>query len=205
MECPSFPHLNWKSTDLRTCPYAAAARLTDGTIASLRSAFAAYSHAPSDARWDALAAIVRTLAAMAVGICPAVPHLSALDPGVGKTQAVVHFLRTLLASPEHRDVGVLICIPRNEEIRSIVAAAGLAEKDYAVFSSDDSMNALGRGHGRHREARLLFITHAMLERRVVRATSFEGVSDFRFRRKPRAVRIWDEALLPGKPITVSRW
>jgi hypothetical protein len=184
---------------------AAAARLTDATLASLRSTFSTYNHVPSEPQWEALADIIRTLAAMAVGICPAAPHLSALDPGVGKTQAVVHFLRTLLASPEHRDAGVLLCIPRNEQIKRIVADAGLSKGDYAVFSSDDAMNALGRGHGRHRDAPVLFISHAMLERRVVRAGSFEDVQAFQFRGKPRAVRVWDEAMVPGKPITVSRW
>ena len=190
---------------MKTSLEAAAARLTDDTIASLRTTFASYDHHPSPPQWEALRAIVSTLAAMATDTCPAFPHLSALDPGVGKTQAVIHFLRTLLASPDYRDVGVLICIPRFDQITSIVADAGLAEEDFAVYSSDDHMNAFGRGKSQHRKARVLFTTHAMLERRAVRHQSFEAVADFQFRGRARAVRVWDEALVPGKPITVSRW
>jgi hypothetical protein len=144
------------------------------------------------------------MAKMAVGICKPAPHLSSLDPGVGKTTAVLHFLRVLLASPQHFDVGALICIPRLAEIESIVGEAGLSDDHYAVYSRDDNMNALGRGEGEHRNARGLFITHAMLESRVVRAGSFEAVYDFRYDGTTRAVRVWDEALLPGRPITVTR-
>jgi hypothetical protein len=185
--------------------HAAALRLADDTIAPLRATFATFNHSPSDAQWEALKAIVEILGGMATGSCPPFPHLSALDPGVGKTQAVVHFLRTLLASPDHRDVGVLICIQRLEQITSMVADAGLNEDDFAVFTSDPTMNALGRSCGQRHKARALFTTHAMLERRIAREHSFEAVSDFYFRDRVRAVRVWDEALVPGKPLTVSRW
>jgi hypothetical protein len=190
---------------LKTCPSAAAARLTAETIASLHATFARYNHHPSPSQWAALEAIASTLAAMATDTCSKAPYLSSLDPGVGKTQAVVHFLRTLLASPDRRDVGVLICIQRLEQITSMTADAGLDEDDFAVFTSDPGTNALGRGIGQHRKARVLFTTHAMLERRIAREHSFEAVSDFHFRDRPRTVRVWDEALVPGKPLTVSRW
>jgi hypothetical protein len=201
----SFPPLNLWKLLLHQNRETAAERLADATIASVRSTFTAYDHHPSPPQWEALGAIAGTLARMAMGTCPALPHLSSLDPGVGKTQVVIHFLRTLLASPDYRDAGVLICLPRREQIDSIVIEAGLDENDYAVFTSDDTMNALGRGRGKHQQARVLFSTHAMLESRAARARSFAAIRDFHFRGKPRAVRVWDEALVPGKPITLSRW
>ena len=39
-------------------------------------------------------------------------HLSSLDPGVGKTTLIKHFIMALLSSPYHEDVSILVCVSR---------------------------------------------------------------------------------------------
>jgi hypothetical protein len=136
---------------------------------------------------------------MAEGGCTPVYYLSSLDPGVGKTQAVVHFLRALVASSEHQHLGILIGVARLDEVRAYVEAAGLADAHFAVLTSDEDLNALGLG--RPNSARVLFTTQQMIEKRTKGARLSE-TRDFHFRDRPRAVRVWDEALLPGQPITL---
>src|SRR6476646_2402284 len=44
----------------------------------------------------------------------------------------------------------------------------------------------------------------MIEQRCEKAGSFTEVAAFHYQNKPRTVRIWDEAILPGQPLTISR-
>lgn len=180
-----------------------ATRLTAATMASLHYAFATYQHSPSAPQWQALEAIAQTLAKMAVGTCPAAPHLSTLDPGVGKTTVMIHFLKVLMASP-YRDAGVLICIGRKDQLRDIVDKAALDASDYAFLTADDELNERGLGTAERNKARVLFTTHRQIELRVGLQPTFAGVEAFHYRGKPRAVRVWDEALLPSLPLTISR-
>jgi hypothetical protein len=100
--------------------------LATETIATLKTFFDAKGHRPSDAMWTALAELASVLEAMAEGRCPPKLYLSSLDPGVGKTQTVTHFIRALTASTAHLDVGVLICVSRLDEIDRFVAEMGVA-------------------------------------------------------------------------------
>lgn len=149
----------------------------------------------------ALAAIAKTLEAMANGTCSSAIHLSSLDPGVGRTTTIIHFLRALLDFEHHRSVAALVCVRRREQIEAIVAEANLRPEDFAVLTADNELNALGCGLPQR--ARVLFTTHSMVERRC-HNRCFAEVAAFHYRGRPRAVRIWDEAILPGQTLTVSR-
>jgi hypothetical protein len=81
-----------------------------------------------------------------------------------------------------------------------IAGMGLADTDYAVLTSDRELNKLGCG--RVNEARVLFTTQQRLERRGAKQ-SFAEMSDLYFHGRPRQIRVWDEAILPGKAITVN--
>jgi hypothetical protein len=102
-----------------------------------------YNHQPSVAMWQALYDLHEKLEQMADGELEPLPNLYSLDPGVGKTQAVVQFVRRLLASEEHRDVAVLICVSRLEEIRTLIQDMGLGEEQRGVRTADDEYNKLG--------------------------------------------------------------
>lgn len=171
------------------------------SLGSLRAAFARRNHRPGAAMWRALERNLSVLEAMADGACEARVYLSSLDPGVGKTQSIVHFIRALLSSPAHQDVGVLLCIGRLDEIEGLASTLGLRQEDFAVLTSDADLNQLG--NGRPGFARVLFTTHAMVERRCTGRNLAEA-SELWFNGEPRTVRIWDEAIMPAKGLTLGR-
>ncbi|PWE28377.1 hypothetical protein DDZ14_19105 [Maritimibacter sp. 55A14] len=167
---------------------------------SLKTEFDRIGHYPSHGQIDALRGVVGTLEAMAERLSNDVVYLSSLDPGVGKTMSVIHFVQTLLNSPSHQHVGVLICFPRIDEIHRVVYEMGLAETDYAVFTQDPTANSLSATAAN--EARVLFTTHQMVSSRC-RGRRFVEVEAFHFMASPREVRIWDEGMLPGEVVSVS--
>ena len=70
-----------------------------------------------------------------------------------------------------------------------------------MLTSDTELNALGCG--RPARARVLFTTHSMVEKRC-EGRRFSEVAALHYRGSPREVRIWDEAILPGQTLTISR-
>jgi len=186
--------------------------LTEKAMAGLRATFQENGHEPSTAQWHGLKSLVATLEEMANGKADPLYYLSPLDPGVGKSQSIVHFVRELLASEDHKDVAVLICLGRLAEIQPMIADMKLAKDDFAVLvqSADDAtgermallaqLNSAGNPH--HRKARVLFTTQQMLEIRT-KGKAFVEADEFHFSGKPRQVRIWDEAMLPGRAITID--
>src|SRR4029077_19057936 len=87
--------------------------------------------------------------------------LSSLDPGVGKTQTVFHFLSALLASQKHEDVAAVVFMFTKEELKTFVdeaLEAGLPKEACAarVHKEDTEINELGRGNPE--KARILFTT-----------------------------------------------
>ncbi|RLK08028.1 hypothetical protein CLV75_1695 [Ruegeria conchae] len=148
----------------------------------------------------ALAALIATMVDMAEGTAPSSFYLSSLDPGVGKTTSLSHFVRHLLGSEHHSDVAVLLCFSQLDEIEHLVEEMELDQADFAVFTSKDEVNGLSstpRG-----EARILFTTQAMVRRRC-RDGSFNDAEVFHFQCKPRAVRVWDETMLPGEVVSIT--
>lgn len=140
------------------------------------------------------------MAAMADGTAPPSFFLSSLDPGVGKTTTLIYFVQQLLRSQQHEDVAVLLCVSRLEEIVRLVEEMNLDEGDFAILTSEDEVNRLSSTPTS--EARVLFTTHAMVMRRC-RGRRFGDVDAFQYRGKVRAVRVWDEAMLPGEVISLN--
>ena len=175
--------------------------LAAATTHSLRAFFDAKNHRPSPEMWNALTAVANTLEAMADGRAAPAVHLASLDPGIGKTQAVSHFTRALLQSDAHEGVSLLVCAGRKRQIEDFIRDAGLSNADFAVFTSDTALNKLGTGDPR--SARVLFTTHSMVESRC-EGRPFPDVGEFHYRGRPRDVRVWDEAIVPGRAMTLSR-
>ncbi|WP_181905462.1 DEAD/DEAH box helicase family protein [Aestuariispira insulae] len=138
---------------------------------------------------------------MAEGTCLPRYYLASLDPGVGKTKTMIHFIRTLLASEDHERVSVLICVSRLDEIRNLVEEMGLSRSQFSVLTSDTDLNGLGSDD--RDQARILFTTQQMIESRC-QGEQFKHVSAFHYQGQARDVRIWDEAILPGQPLTLKR-
>lgn len=173
--------------------------LAGATLRALQGSFSGFGHSPTREMWNGLAAVAGVLETMANGTCPKSVYVSSLDPGVGKTQLLVHFLRAFLRSPVHRRASAVICANRKDQIRSIATEAGLDQ--FAVLTSDDDLNAIATAEPN--EARILFTTHQMVEARCRNSNSFETVSAFHYDGRPRMVRIWDEAMLPAVPLVVT--
>lgn len=179
------------------------ASFVDRTMSDLRKAFAVYKHAPADSMWLAIKDIVSKIDEMATGRAEPMFYVSALDPGVGKTQSIVHSVRNL---PD--DVGVLICLSRIDEIGSLIAEMGLSNSEYSTkvsVSSEDELRKKGidLGNKDHNQARVLFTTQQMVDARLCKVSAFAALNEFFYRGKPRAVRIWDESMLPGEVLTLN--
>ena len=171
------------------------------TMTTLRAFFEARNHHPSEDHWAALEDIATTLESMADGRCDPVVHLSAIDCGVGKSSTVAHFARALVASETHRDCGMVICVGRISEARTIATDLGIPRECLAVLTSDKDANALsGAAPG---NAQVLVTTQQRIEM-ACDGKSFEGVAAFHYRGRPRAIRAWDEAWLPGAVVTLER-
>lgn len=178
-------------------------RLFTRTMMTLKNKFNSLSpiHDPSPAQWDALADLVETLEAMAEGRAEAKVFLSSLDPGIGKTSAVVSFIDQLLAHPDHTGTGVLLCINTLAEIEKLVSEAGIPSDMLCVWTSDPALNAVGTAAAN--EAQVLITTQARIDLILREHRSFTLSEDLYFRGNLRAVRIWDEAFSVGHPISIN--
>lgn len=176
------------------------------TLNRLRAFFTEKDHRPSSQQWAALADLARTLEDMANGTAAPKFFLSSLDPGVGKSQTLAHFVDTLLASRRHEHVGILICVSRLTEVSRFVDEGGIPREMLCVATSDASINALGGiAEAAANGARVVLTTQQRIEKRLKEYDGSFAVSGlFPFNGMPRQVRVWDEAFLPGEGITVNR-
>lgn len=176
--------------------------LVEATMTSLQTRFSDYNHKPSADMMAALEDVAKTLAAMAVGDVEKKCYLSSLDPGVGKTQTLVQFIKALLSSPDQwNHVGVILCVSRLEEIAKLCDALSTVSDKLAVFTSDQEYNR--KGIESVDDAQVLITTQQMLESRLA-GGSFSKAGQFYYRGKPRQVRVWDESFMPAHPLTISR-
>lgn len=181
--------------------------LSATTIQLLRVTFDARQHRPSPRMWRGIEALAVCLEQMAEGASEDKFFLSSLDPGVGKTETVIHFLRALLVSPRHEHVGVVMFFFSKQQIEDVVKEAGLQRSDFAVLVTDDEkaekkLNDLGSTDPT--TARVLFTTQQRLML-VCSKRSFSEVDVYQFHGLPRQVRIWDEQLLPAEAVTVNEY
>ncbi|WP_096171794.1 hypothetical protein [Cohaesibacter sp. ES.047] len=149
---------------------------------------------------EALRELVATMVAMAEGAASPNFFLSSLDPGVGKTTAMVHFIRELVRSEQHSGASALLCFSRHEEIVRVAKELKLHPADYAVFTSEEGVNRLSCTPPN--EARVLLTTHAMVKSRC-RDNSFSDADVFHYQGKARVVRVWDEAMVFSEVISVN--
>jgi len=165
----------------------------------LSATFKKNNHVPDDDMWKALTHLALTMEAAVEGSLDKNVFVTSLDPGVGKTQSVIQFMHCLLSS-SYKDVGVLICVSRINEVKSYVEELGLAKELFCVVTSDMELNKLG---STAETAPIMITTQQMIESRCHEG-SFETVGAFQYQGRSRKLRIWDEAILPGKTITLKR-
>jgi hypothetical protein len=177
--------------------------LTEKTLGNLKITFDNRGLSPSPEMWTGLRSAIQVMVDMAEGTCAPAYYVSSLDPGVGKTTAMVDFLRELVISQDYQGVSALVCLGRLDQIKNVIDEASLQDQDFAVLTArgNEDLNSLGCGVPE--VARILFTTHAMVEKRCSK-TSFRDSQSLWFQGQPRQVKIWDEAILLGHPVTLGR-
>jgi hypothetical protein len=174
--------------------------LSARAMTTLRQYFDERGHDPSPGHWEALADVARTLEAMANGTASPSVYLSAIDPGVGKSQTLVHFARALVASPEHAHIGMVICVGRLLEAQAIAEALEIPANKLAVLTP--SNNELSAFTDTEPNAAQVLVTTQQKIERATDGRSFGNTATFYYRGLPRQVRAWDEAFLWGATVTL---
>src|SRR5690606_4528329 len=121
----------------------------------------------------------------------------------GKTKTVSHFVAALLSQPqEYKDVGVIICLGRLEEIKDQVKALDIHSDKLCILTNQRNLTLNSLGSTSANEAQILITTQQRLETRL-QGRLFEQDKSFFYQDRARQVRIWDETFLPGQPITLN--
>ena len=130
-------------------------------------------------------------------------HLLSLDPGMGKTQACVHFIKAWRERDFQPSGSILIGVSTLSELQAFAEASALSPSEFAVLTSNEEMNNLGLHHNLHDEAKILFTSQQMIRSRT-KGKLFTQASEFYFQGQPRSLRLWDETLLPNEPVVLRR-
>ena len=103
-------------------------------------------HRPSSDQWLALADLVKHFDMLARGEADPFVYLSSLDPGIGKTTALIKYLDVLLSIPTepYASCGVLIAMNTHDEIKRFVKEAAIPAEMLAVWTGKEEYNALGK-------------------------------------------------------------
>ena len=86
------------------------------------------------------------------------------------------------------------------EVAALASALGDVRRSLCVITSDATVNALGGADAD--DAQILITTQNRLGR-LTQNRSFASATAFHYQGEPRAVRVWDESLLPALAITAS--
>ena len=178
----------------------------DQVIADVSRFFAEKTHhRPAEEMLDALTDIPRTAVSILKGEAEPKYYLSPIDTGVGKSVTLAHTIRRLNDDlVKQTNPGVMICLGRYTQIEDMITKMGLAENEYAVLvAAGRKEGRRGLGSSHINQAPILLTTHSMIEKRLIGRTWAEA-EEFHYLRKPRELRVWDESILPGLPITIPK-
>jgi len=167
--------------------------------------FAERNHNPNTEMKQALMDIINTLSLMAYGEAKNYYYLSSVDPGVGKSTAIIEWLKAFIYGfPDLEEVGVLLCLDTYDEIKHYIEESKVPSDRFAVYvTKTHENNNLGLGRENTDQARLLITTKDQIKRRS-KGNNFDSVSEFYYHGKPRQVRIWDESLFQGRGLQLKR-
>lgn len=140
-----------------------------------------------------LAAFITMVKALTNTLLPKF-YLSALGTGYGKSSLILLFLKLWRQSGFRPDGSVLVCLPRLDQVERFATACGLNGQDYAVITSKQEYNELGRGYGQANDARVVFTTQAQVVERCKEYDHFADVGIFHYKNARRDCIIWDETL-----------
>lgn len=170
--------------------------LAQAAFRRLKAMLAEGGSIPSAEAEVALTVLLETMEAALVRRLHSRFYLSSIDPGMGKSRAVVAFLLEFVRRGGEPDNGILVCLATLDEVERMVEAANLPSGSFGVLTSDDKLNAMGSPVAK--AAPILFTTHQMVARRRMSPEAFH------FRGQSRALKVWDEGMMPAEPVVISR-
>lgn len=161
-----------------------------------------HPHNPSVAQWHALADVVSTLDALVHRSTDPKVLVTSLDPGIGKTTSLISYLDVFLAQDgePYESCGVLVAMNTLDEVGRFVREVGIPKADLAVWTSRDDLNAFGRPD--RENARVLITTHERVGIELKEGELWTAERLY-YKDAPRRLRVWDEAYLPGHPISLN--
>lgn len=180
-------------------PLASAAR------ASMETTFAGGEHTPSPDQWLAIDDYLRCAERAANGdLSPAV-YVSAIPAGTGKSVAVAAFAASVVASPAHGHVGVLVAVNRLAEARDMADA--LASVRSALWvevgkAAKGELQPLG-GAVDGDAAQIVVTTQESLKGALRLTGSFDKVRRYHFGGRRRQVVLWDESVAFNRPVVLN--
>jgi hypothetical protein len=120
-------------------------------------------------------------------------NLISIDPGLGKTELVISFIKAWNERGYIPDSSILICLSTIEEINSYIKRLSFAEDKIGILTSDLVFNGYRREDAGN--SRILLTTHQMMFHRT-KTGSFIDSNSFHYKGHPRRLRIWDESFIP---------
>lgn len=191
-----------KNPFITIVPPSATETLSEKTMSTVMDQLRQYGQTACPNMEGGLRDLAQALEAMAEGGLPRRHHLSSLDPGIGKTTMMQHFIHHLLRSPQHDGVSVMVCVSRIDEVKRMVSALSDVIDHVEVLIGKDNEDVKALTPTEPTQARVLITTQQMIEKRCD-GRRFHEASAFHYKGQPRQVRIWDEAFLPGQEVSLS--
>jgi hypothetical protein len=161
---------------------------------------ASYGNAVSQQEKHSLYALLENFFDAVSNDLPTKFYLNSLPPGSGKTQAISSFVRVWKSNGFQPSGSILIGLKTKDEIAGFVDRLGLGAEDFACFTRDEAVNALGRPDAEN--APVLLTTQQMIISRT-NDRSFAAARDFHFLDQPRTLRIWDESFMLAEPVSLT--
>lgn len=159
-------------------------------------------HNPSVAQWSSLIEMLTTLDDIVQGRAERLVYVASCDPGIGKTTALIAYLSTLLQQDHepYSDCGVLVAMNTLDEVSRFITEVGLPQEYVGVWTSRDDLNRLGRPD--RENARVLLTTHERVSMEL-KDSELWSAEKLHYKGSIRRLRCWDEAYLPGHPISLN--
>lgn len=175
--------------------------LREAALGTLSEELLSRDHHISQDMYEAIEEVYLVLENMAQGKCGKQYFLSSLDPGVGKTTAVIHFLRALQTTKSYQDKGAMVCVSTLEEVTRLAKELKNKGVPVGVITSDEKVNGLGSSAPEW--SQVIITTQQMLER-TAQGAPLKNLDKFLFKGSVRSIRIWDESMLPKLSLVATR-
>lgn len=148
-------------------------------------------------------ALKATLSDCLSSICKPLIYIAPIPCGGGKSRTVQEFIAGWKSDGFPGSGSAIIMLGTLDEVDSYIAGCRLDSSDYACLSPKEDYSRYGLGRAKAGEARVLFVTHEQMRRRVNAVGSFEAVTEFHFQGRARTLRICDEGILPAVPVSIK--